>query len=515
MYAVRRLIVVSLLLQAGFLGAQDPLKSALHPCGTPPYTDPWLLEYLRHPQDFAQSRSDDTLYVGLQIHLLARDNGQGRFSAGALLEAFCQLNEDFAPARVQFYFKNEWNYINNTAWYDHNELTTGIQMMFENNVPDALNIYFVSDPAGNCGYNIPYAGIAMAHGCAGPNDHVWAHEIGHALTLQHTFIGWEGKIYNFGTPTPDTLTYDYTHFHATPDTIVPAPLDTALVEYVDGANCLVAADKFCDTPPDYLAYRWDCDANGRSPVKQKDPDGVEFYSDGTLFMSYANDVCSNRFSDDQTLALRANLLDVKQPWLAPAAPADPVLAGAPTLRAPINGAAAPALGALLQWEKLPGATHYVVQASRFSNFTVRELESVTSDTFFTCGQLAVNKFYYWRVRPFNPITGCTNFSASGQFFTGLSSTETAEPAGNWRCYPALLSPGQALNLELPAHWVNQKIQCRVYDLNGQLVWRDELNPAADKMRLEDFAASLPGGAYRIVAQTAADIRSQSLVVIRF
>jgi hypothetical protein len=232
-------------------------------------------------------------------------------------------------------------------------------------------------------------------------------------------------------------------------------------------------------------------------------------------MSYANDVCSNRFSDEQTLALRANLLDVRQSWLAPASPAYPALAGAPVLRAPINGAAAPALGALLQWEKLPGATHYVVQASRFSNFTVRELEGVTSDTFFTCGQLAVNKFYYWRVRPFNPIAGCTEFSASGQFFTGLSSAPTAETASDWRCYPALLSPGQALTLELPAHWVDQKIQCRVYDFNGRMVWLDEINATSDQIRLEDFAASLPGGAYRIVAQTAADIRSQSLMVARF
>lgn len=495
-----------------FAGAQEPLKSALHPCGTQPYTDPWLQDYLRQPQHFAQSRSDDTLYVGLQIHLLARDNGQGRFSAASLLDAFCQLNEDFAPSRVQFYFKNDWNYINNTAWYDHDELTTGIQMMFENNVPDALNIYFVTDPAGNCGYNIPYAGIAMAHGCSGPNDHTWTHEIGHALTLQHTFIGWEGKIYNINTPTPDTLTYDYTHFHPTPDTIVPAPLDTALVEYVDGSNCAIAADKFCDTPPDYLAYRWDCDANGRSLVKQKDPDGAEFYSDGTLYMSYANDNCSNRFSDDQILALRANLLSVKQPWLAPAAPADPALTDTPVLLSPLNGATAPALGAVLHWQSMPGATHYVVQASRFSNYIVREVEEMTGDTFLTCGQLAVNRNYYWRVRPFNPLTGCTDFSANGQFLTSAATLTDAASDADWRCYPTLLEAGQALTLELPESWVNQKIQCRVYNAAGRQVWSSELTVHASVIQLDNLPATLPGGAYRFTIQSAAAIRVQTLLI---
>ncbi|MCB0574414.1 MAG: metalloprotease, partial [Saprospiraceae bacterium] len=102
------------------------------------------------------------------------------------------LNEDYAATGIRFYFKDDWNLINSTAWYQHANIPQGIDMMLTNNVPDALNAYFASNVAGNCGYNLPYAGVAVAHNCAATGDHTWAHEVGHALSLPHPFIGWEG-----------------------------------------------------------------------------------------------------------------------------------------------------------------------------------------------------------------------------------------------------------------------------------------------------------------------------------
>ena len=223
----------------------DPDKNSLFPCGTAPKFDEWFLRYQANPGDFPEDNAD-TLYAGIQVHLLANDGGLGRFAFDKLLDAFCRINEDFKESEIQFFLKNDINLINNSDWFQHDSVPQGIQMMFTNNVPGALNAYFMSQPAGTCGYNLPYAGVAVAHGCAGPNDHTWTHEIGHALSIQHPFIGWEGTIYDPNDPTPDTLTYDYTHYHSTPDTIVPAPLDTALVEYLDGSNCGIAADKICD-----------------------------------------------------------------------------------------------------------------------------------------------------------------------------------------------------------------------------------------------------------------------------
>ncbi|NJK83013.1 MAG: hypothetical protein HC912_03550 [Saprospiraceae bacterium] len=53
----------------------------------------------------------------------------------------------------------------------------------------------------------------MSKSCTGRGDHTWAHEIGHALSLNHTFYGWEaiGNIdsttYNFSLPAPENIRY--------------------------------------------------------------------------------------------------------------------------------------------------------------------------------------------------------------------------------------------------------------------------------------------------------------------
>ncbi|MBK9337326.1 MAG: DinB family protein [Lewinellaceae bacterium] len=380
-------LLLFLLLPAALQAQVEPDKNDLAPCGTVSHIDDWLKKYLTAPHAFPEST--DTLWTGLQIHLLANDNGTGRFGPDRMLDAFHRLNEDFGPSGIRFYFKNDWNLINNSAWFQHDSLVQGIAMMFANNVPDVLNTYFVVKAAGNCAYNLPYAGVATTHSCTGPNDHTWTHEIGHALSIQHPFIGWEGKIYIIGNPTPDTLTYDYTHFHSTPDTIVPAPLDTALVEYVDGSNCGIAADRICDTGPDYLSYRWACNAQGLSNVQQKDPAGATFYSDGTLFMSYSTDNCQNRFSAQQTQIMRAKLLTDKAAWLAPQAPA-PVVTAASQLLSPINNTPAPTMGAQLRWASVPGATHYLVQVSKVSSYSAKDFEAIVTDTFALTGMLTPN-----------------------------------------------------------------------------------------------------------------------------
>ncbi|MBX2890322.1 MAG: hypothetical protein KF734_05305 [Saprospiraceae bacterium] len=493
--------------------AQEPGKHELAPCGTPPGLDPFLLEYLAYPEQFVEERSSDTLKLGVQIHLLARDNGTGRFSPGQLLDAFCRLNLDFADTRIRLYFKNEWNLINNTGWYQHQTIPQGIDMMLTNNVEGALNSYFAANVAGNCGYNLPYAGVAMSHGCSGPNDHTWAHEVGHNLSLPHPFIGWEGKVYSFANPTPDTLTYDYTYFHDTIDTQIPAPLDTALVEYVDGSNCAIAADLICDTKPDYLSYRWDCDNQGKSLVQQKDPTGATFFSDGTLFMSYSFDKCANRFSDEQITIMRAALLNKKPDWLTDEQPQGDI-EGTPTLLAPIGGQLSPTVGTVLQWSSVPNATRYVVQMSRFSNFSIRELDVVTSDTTWALGNLVANQNYYWRVRPFNDWYVCTTLSPSATFKSAVVVSTSAPDAEGWRCYPTLLTAGQPLTMETPVGWLHHSVQCSVYDAMGRMVWQSNQLVGSDRTLLHLPSASWAAGTYRLVVLHEGGVKTVPLVVAR-
>lgn len=143
---------------------QEPAKQELHPCGAPTGVSDFLEKYQKNPWLYAQPESGDTLWVAVQVHLLAKDSGAGRIPWDRLLAAFCRLNQDFAESRIQFYMKEPWNLLNNTGWHTHSTIPQGIDMMLTNNADGALNAYFVSDPAGNCGYNLPYGGVAIAHG---------------------------------------------------------------------------------------------------------------------------------------------------------------------------------------------------------------------------------------------------------------------------------------------------------------------------------------------------------------
>jgi hypothetical protein len=507
---MNKLFLLLSLALPGILSAQELSKYALAPCGSPNGLDPWLIDFKRGAT-WIEDRSSDTLYVAMQVHLLANDNGAGRFTPTRTLDAICRLNEDMKASGIQFFSKNDWNLIDSTYWYQHATLPIGIDMMLTNNVPDVLNCYFVKNPAGNCGYNLPYGGVALSHSCAGANDHTWAHEVGHALALPHPFFGWESKTYVYNQAIPPFLTVDYTYFHDTIDTQIPAPLDTALVEYLDGSNCTDAADLFCDTKSDFLSYRWPCDANGFSTAKQKDANGQDFYSDGTLYMSYSFDECSNRFSAEQIAAMRANLIDKKSTWLSPSAVAGPIEGVAEAI-SPVNGDAAPSFGAVIDWEPVPNATHYLLQVSRLSNFAGISAEAVLNGTTtYTLGQLTNNVPYYWRVRAFNVADACTGWSPAASFQSVPSLSVGQAGSRVLRCYPTLLSPGQPLTVE----WGEPSetaLDAVLYDALGQAVWMDKVQIKQGGQNLQ-FSVLLPG-VYRLCLKNSSHTKLATLVIQR-
>ena len=493
--------------------SQDPLKENLAPCGTPAGISPWLRSYAANPGSQMAVRTEDTLWVALQVHLLAKNNASGRFPYDKVFDAFCRLNADYAPSNIQFYLYNPFNLINSTEWYAHATIPQGIDMMLTNNVAGALKTYFVSDPAGNCGYNIPYGGVALGHGCAAASDHTWAHEAGHALSLPHPFIGWEGKTYNYNTQTPSVLTYDYTYFHDSVEIQVPAPLDTALVELVDGSNCSIAADLICDSKADYLSYRWNCNSQNQSSVKQKDPNGIDFYSDGTLFMSYADDACQSRFTPEEIGAMRFNLMTEKSSWVAPAVPVLPV-EGLAVAKEPLPDHPEPVTGVKLVWASVPNASHYLVQASRFSNFAVREVDVITSDTSILTGQLLLNKTYHWRVKAFNLWHACTDFNTPSTFLTVPLSAAHVPDSEGWRCYPSLLSAGQSLKMQIPERWLGKEAVLRILDVAGSIVWSTDM-----KLDHVDTTLKLPsdtwaGGLYHLVLSSPSGTKHQYIVFMK-
>ncbi|MFM8685024.1 MAG: hypothetical protein ACKODJ_00555, partial [Bacteroidota bacterium] len=62
----------------------------------------------------AEVRTENALpviYLPMQIHLLADNNGAGRYPLSTFTTVLCELNQKFRTTGIQFYWKGQPNYI--------------------------------------------------------------------------------------------------------------------------------------------------------------------------------------------------------------------------------------------------------------------------------------------------------------------------------------------------------------------------------------------------------------------
>ena len=489
--------------------AQNP---EIHPCGTPPYKDPWLVKYQQNPYRY-QFPLDSHLYIPMSIHLLATDAGTGRFRYSEVVEAMCTLTEDFQGTNIGFYIQWPIHEIDRSDWYAHPDIPSGAEMMFQQNIDSSLNNYFVGDPAGNCGYNLPYAGIAIRKGCGDANSHTWAHEVGHNLSLPHPFLGWEGDVYDYRNPTPERVTYDYTLFK---DSLIldTTIIDTALVEYVDRVNCDIAADGFCDTPPDYLSRRWACDNDNYSTQLQKDPADNDFRSDGSLFMSYANDNCQSRFSFEQIMAMRASLTTKRSNYLRRVSPENTVASSPAELIYPVDEILDYQTG-LFEWETVENATHYVIQISRLPNFNFIVVDTIVSNPEFSAHQLQAGKTYYWRVKAINTFSFCSPYSESAQFVTSEITAVYDKSDGldaHIRPNP-VTAESQSLRLVIDSKFAGSLL-AHVFDQSGKNMFTQKVGLSAGKQSVELNTRFLSNGLYYLQLQEPRGVINLKFIVAK-
>ncbi|MBK9255919.1 MAG: T9SS type A sorting domain-containing protein [Saprospiraceae bacterium] len=465
-------LVLFFLLVLSFLNLHAQEKADLLPCGTHMGRSPWLKNFQKNPSSYA-TRGSEVLYVPITVHLVGNDNGDNLYREQSLLQAFCRLNDDFLSSGIQFYLAGEIKIIRKTEYAAHNTIRKGAEMMFANNVPNTLNTYIVGNAGGFCGYNLPYAGIVVAQTCAKPNDHTWAHEVGHHFALPHPFLGWEGGVswnntvaHNYNNPAPERITYDYTLFKDVyyEDTLI---IDTAYVERVDRSNCTYAGDGFCDTPADYLYNRWGCNNTTKfSNTEQTDPVGEKFKSDGSLIMSYSLDVCSSNFTPDQMSAMRAYLIDKRSNYLhgldVPNAPS----ANAIQYVSPLNGETVFFRNVDLEWEPVEGATHYLVQVASSANFGIVYEDTIVNDYKMTFLALRNNSQLFWRVKPMNSHYLCAAFTTHSSLRTNSISSVNEEETENWvSIRPTIITDGYFIiesKLSTP-------VKIQVFDTNGKIV----------------------------------------------
>ncbi len=447
---MKKIYLIAVLLFSAFnlINAQEYDKSSFNPCG---YTgkSTWLEHYQAHPELFQQTQKENvTTYLPITVTNVGNDDSTGFYNITSLLNAICQLNEDYKPVNMQFYLSQEIRWLKSTAL--NNAKTFDIsQGLYDYNVDNTINCYVVTNAAGNCGFDW-YGGIVLNKGCIGTGDHTWSHEMGHDLSLPHTFVGWEGMKFDATKP-------------------APFKVGNRNVEFADSTNCKKSADGFCDTPADYISDRWTCNSDKKS-VELIDPNGKKFRADGRFYMSYANDACMDRFSPDQMTAMRANANSEKFNFQNPNLVVIPAVKDAVQYISPIDTALVnPAADVVLKWKKVPNAKYYYIQLSRFTGFDITTVRQMVKDTFLRVKNLEKGKKYYWRVKPFNDFSACGNFSTKQVFQTqALSDVTNLEAFESILVYPTLIGEQQTVTVRMDLKYPTQ-LKARVVNINGQIL----------------------------------------------
>ena len=369
----------------------------VEPCGTELSSKQlkWLKAYRQQPTKYYKS-GDEILYAPIQMHIVGagtEEKPYGFFPNQEVYRVLCELNDDFSGTGIQFYSAGEFNYIIKGGYYSQFQASIGLEMMSIHNFPDVINVYIVGKAGGVCGFYTPtYDAIEVIKSCIEPGDNTLAHELGHFLSLPHTFLGWE-----YGKTPPDHLQ-----------------------ERVDGSNCATSGDYFCDTRADFISTRWNCPYGG--PAKY-DPNGDQFDPDESFFMSYSYDQCSNRFSEEQAEAMVANLFEMR-PNLLQNSPPEIVRMDENLLLYPENNANdIPFEHVLLSWSAVEGADEYYVEVRNedlIVNIAYSDAAFTTSET---SAMLKLEPFttYNWTVQPLADNIGCTKAS-KGKFSTVRART---------------------------------------------------------------------------------------------
>lgn len=449
----------------------------------------WLIKY--QAGEYAPvAKSDNILYVPARIVIVGENDGSGYLDPVSLLRGVELLNGDYEAMNVQFYIK-DIDYLDRSSYYDYNDSNTPIQMMGLNNERNVINSYFVGNPAGNCGvyYREPDA-LVVGNNCMGANNRTWGHEMGHLLSLPHTFYGWESV------EEIDNIDLN----DRAPETVRYLGVDVP-VERVDGSNCADAADGFCDTAPDYLMQRWACNSAGEYRDSLMDPDSTRFAVPAFNIMSYSLDNCVSGFTDDQRTAMQTNLAGRQVSDASGegrlAADGDDM-----NLLLPVNNATLEAADFVeLVWNSVPNADYYIVQLNTSTNFNGVVLRSfIVSDTTAIIEDgLSPNTRYFWRVRPFNRYFVESDFGDQKfRFKNGEFPTATIDAALNAAISvaPNPVSGGQAIRIDGRDLGQTGDMTYELIDAAGRVMLAREnlnVNAAGFSERIE--TEGMPAGIY--------------------
>ncbi|MEM6320703.1 MAG: zinc-dependent metalloprotease, partial [Bacteroidota bacterium] len=415
------------------------------------------------------SRSRNAVtYIPIQFNVITKNDGSGGVQITDLMDQMCLLNEQFGEFDVRFFFAEDPKYIANEVIYENHTVTSAQFTMRQRRNREALNVWMVNDASSSSG---PPVGITLGYydtvndwvvirrnQISGQNNTL-AHEVGHFFSLMHPHLGWDADPYSttkHGSPVSDR-----------------AP-NGSRTELMDGSNCETAGDMLCDTRPDYnFALTWNNRNSCDYSADVKDPNGDQVDPDETLIMSYFSDNCTSRFTQSQVDLMLADIATPGRNFLTTNdySPSSDEITDSPKLVSPINREVTSSFNKVkLDWDRVAGATSYLVEVDRSSSFNIDNFKYITSSSSIVLEDvLEADRNYRWRVTPFNPSNTCSPPSETARFITGLStSVSTIETVNEWTIQPNPTTANQTVTIKVTASETFDAT-LQLFSTTGQLV----------------------------------------------
>ena len=222
----------------------------------------------------------------LQIHIVQKDDGTGGIAVATIRNEITNwVNPYIVSINASLVECGPENYINSTEYYNLSGDAEGDAMAAANNVPNVINIYFVNDPDGACGWarfpwDLPNDYIVIANECA-DNKSTLVHELGHYFSLYHTH-----------------------------ETVFGA--ENVTRNNADGCyDCDNDGDKLCDTPADPRLNIAGVSITAAPACVYssvlKDACDVTYTPDPTSIMSYSLKACRTIFTASQKAKMTLTL----------------------------------------------------------------------------------------------------------------------------------------------------------------------------------------------------------------
>lgn len=453
------------------------------------------------------TRTAEDIYVPVHFHLVAESDGSGRVRKSAVLNQLARLNRDYKEVGMQFYFDEMFfTEINNSGIYNGpGSLGASINSRKDNN---SLNVFVTRDAStGNqlggitLGYYTrQFDFVVCINGQIQDTTNTLSHEVGHFFSLPHTHRGWDNEDYDPAV-------------HGNPLNTMFAP-NGSIAERADSSNCSTAGDLMCDTPADYnFGFR-----NGNC-IWNKTSKNIRDFNGDLLDPMEENQMgyfsaCSNYdFTPMQIDMMLDDYETTRRNYLRSSyVPNTDELVGKAEIITPENRAELENYDNIfLDWEEVPGATHYIVEMSA-NNIGYDESWIVTESELFI-GELEPDTRFSYRIYPYNEGNAAFESPSLLRFTTGLSSVSTTEVSEieNIQAYPNPLTIGENLHIAIKAKSAFGA-SVSIVSMDGSIVYSDKLQFHEGLNTTDIPAQDLVKGMYLLTIESVSGTTHKKVMV---